>query len=248
MSAPRPAEAGRSPWGSSKAAKPHLLETSSGCPVIVMAKAPVAGYAKTRLIPALGPHAAAALAECLLERAIGHALEAALGTVDLCCAPDAGHPALARHAGWAGMHLSAQGDGDLGDRMNRALARHLAQADRALVIGTDAPALDAAMLRRAAAALDDADAVFAPALDGGYALIGLRRAAPMLFSGMAWSTSTVMAETRERLRAAGLHHIELPPVADIDEPADLVHLPRGWGSHREGGGAAGSSPVGDTAS
>ncbi len=208
--------------------------TRSGCPVIVMAKAPVAGYAKTRLIPALGAAGAAALAECLLERAIGHALNAALGLVDLCCAPDAHHPALARHAGWAGMQLSMQGDGDLGDRMNRAFARHLAQADRALMIGTDAPALDGAMLRRAAAALDDADAVFVPAFDGGYALIGLRRAGPLLFSGIAWSTATVMADTRERLRSAGLRHVELPPVADIDEPADLAHLPPGWGSPQDG--------------
>ena len=151
---------------------------NENCPVIVMAKAPVAGFAKTRLIPALGAHGAAALAECLLERAIGHALEAQLGPVDLCCTPDMSHPALARHAAWHGMALSAQGDGDLGARMARAFDRWLVRAGRALMTGTDAPALDAAMLVRAAAALDEADAVFIPALDGGYALIGLRRAAP----------------------------------------------------------------------
>ena len=86
--------------------------------------------------------------------------------------------------------------------------------------------------------LDDADAVFVPALDGGYALIGLRCAAPTLFSGMAWSTASVMADTRERLAAAGLSHIELPPVADIDEPADLVHLPPGWCSRSHGAGGS----------
>ena len=70
--------------------------------------------------------------------------------------------------------------------------------------------------------------MFVPAHDGGYALVGLRRPAPSLFDAMLWSTSTVMADTRERLAAAGLRHTELPAVADIDNAADLIHLPRGW--------------------
>lgn len=214
----------------------------SSCPVIVMAKAPVAGFAKTRLIPALGAQGAAALAECLLERAIGHALDAGLGPIDLCCAPDMDHPALARHATWPGVTLSTQGEGDLGARMARAFDRWLARTGRALMIGTDAPALDAAMLGCAAEALDAADAVFIPALDGGYALIGLRRSSPALFSGMAWSTARVMADSRERLAAAGLRHVELPPVADIDEPADLVHLPPEWCSRRPGAGGSHEVP------
>lgn len=207
---------------------------SAGCPIIVMAKAPLAGYAKTRLIPAIGAEGAAAVAECLLEHTLMQAWTAALGTVDLCCAPDTAHPALARHATWPGMVLSSQGQGDLGERMARAFARWLAPggANRVLMIGADAPALDAAMLRSAAQALHDHDAVFVPALDGGYALIGLRQAAPALFAGMAWSTPVVMAQTRLRLRTAGLRHVELPPVADIDESADLVHLPWGRREHR----------------
>ncbi|MBC7993699.1 MAG: TIGR04282 family arsenosugar biosynthesis glycosyltransferase [Rhizobacter sp.] len=194
--------------------------------VIVMAKAPVAGFAKTRLIPALGAEGAAALAATLLDVAIAQA--ARYGSVDLCCAPDTHHPAFQRLAGRHGIVLSEQGEGDLGARMSRAFERHLAQHGAALMIGSDAPAIDAPMLQRAAQALSDADAVFIPALDGGYALIGLRRPAPTLFTNMVWSTDRVMAQTRERLHAAGLRYIELPPVADIDEPADLQHLPPGW--------------------
>ena len=194
--------------------------------VIVMAKAPVAGFAKTRLIPALGAEGAAALAARLLDAAVMQA--AAFAHVDLCCAPDTKHPAFQHLGDTQGVMLSEQGDGDLGARMARAFERHLAQHGAALMIGTDAPAIDTAMLQRAAHALSDADAVFIPALDGGYALIGLRQPAPTLFSDMTWSTATVMAHTRERLRAAGLRHIELPTVADIDEPADLQHLPPGW--------------------
>ena len=198
------------------------------CPIIVMAKAPRPGYAKTRLVPALGSDGAAALAERLLHHAMAQARAADLGPVDLCCAPDARHPAFEAYARAPGVALSAQAEGDLGTRMALAFRRWFDQADAVLMIGTDAPALDAPLLRRAAAALSNHDAVFVPALDGGYALIGLRRAAPTLFSGIAWSTAKVMAQTRQRLSEAGLSHAELPPLADIDEPADLVHLPVGW--------------------
>ena len=201
----------------------------TACTVILMAKAPVAGFSKTRLIPALGAEGAAALAGRLLARAVAQALEAGLGPVELCCTPDAAHPAFRPHvAGRAGLRLSEQGSGDLGARMARALDRVLEVASRALLIGTDAPGLDAAMLRHAAAALATHPAVFVPAFDGGYALIGLRAPVPALFDGMTWSHAQVMQHTRDRLRAAGLDHTELPPVHDIDEPADLVHLPRGW--------------------
>ena len=123
------------------------------CRVAIMAKAPVAGLAKTRLAPVLGESGAAALAA-------------------------------------------------------RMLAHAVAEAAAALLLH---------------------DAVFVPAHDGGYALVGLR-AAPgnwlqALFSGMVWSTAQVMAQTRQRLASVGIHHTELQAVADIDEPADLVHLP-----------------------
>ncbi len=201
---------------------------SAATTLIVMAKAPVAGLAKTRLAAVLGAERAAAVAERLLSHAVAQAVAAGMGPVDLCCAPDRAHPAFARHAGTAGLTLSDQGEGDLGDRMARAFERALQGSRCAVMMGSDAPALDAAMLVRAAAALADADAVFIPALDGGYALIGLRRPAPSLFDDMRWSTPTVMAQTRERLAAAGLTYVELPAVADIDEAADLVHLPTGW--------------------
>ena len=201
---------------------------SSDCVVIVMAKAPVPGFAKTRLIPALGADGAAALALRLLDHAVEQALAANLGPVDLCCAPEHAQPGFAAQAKRAGLSLSSQVEGDLGARMTHALGRWLLGGRRVLLIGTDAPAVDAVMLRQAAQPLTDTDAVFVPALDGGYALVGLRRPAPELFAEMLWSTSSVMAVTRARLLACGLQHVELPAVADIDEPTDLVHLPMGW--------------------
>ncbi len=201
-----------------------MVPLNTDCRVIVMAKAPVAGHAKTRLIPALGAEGAAQLAQRMLRHAIAQALAAEVGPVELCCAPDARHADFAELAADARVMLSEQGEGDLGARMARALQRALATHDRVLLIGTDAPALDAAVLRVARERLADHDAVLGPAFDGGYTLIGLRRFVPALFEAMPWSTPQVLARTRERLHAAGLHHAELAPLHDIDEPADLVHL------------------------
>lgn len=201
---------------------------SAGCRVIVFAKAPLPGYAKTRLAGTLGPAAAAQLAQRLLEAMLEQAVASRVGPVELCAAPDTGHPVLTRLASEHGIALSSQGDGDLGARMQRALTRALRTASCALLVGTDAPALDAAYLRAAAQALVEHDAVFGPALDGGYTLVGLRREAAHLFERMPWSTPEVMRETRARAAALGLRWAELAPLADIDEPADLVHLPPGW--------------------
>ena len=208
--------------------------------LIVLAKAPQAGLAKTRLIPVLGAAGAAALAERLLDDAVDRALAARLGPVLLCGTPDLLHPAFTRHAARPGVTLALQVGADLGERMHQALASVLGLAlphsgpnslpdqHQALLIGTDSPALSASLLRQAATALATTDAVLVPALDGGYALIGLHRPAPGLFTGMVWSTPKVLAHTRQRLAAAGLRHAELPAVPDIDEPADLAHLPAGW--------------------
>jgi uncharacterized protein len=198
------------------------------CAVIVFAKAPQAGFAKTRLIAALGAEGAAMLAERLMFATLEHALEADIGPVELCVTPDRTHSASAVVAQRGSISLSDQGEGDLGERMEQAFERVLCSHDRALLIGTDAPRLDAPYLRAAAEALNEADAVFGPTADGGYALVGLRRAAPELFTGMRWSNDQVMAHTRTRLVASRMRHAELPLLHDIDEPADLCHLPAQW--------------------
>lgn len=207
-----------------------------------MAKAPVAGLAKTRLAPALGVAGAAALAESLLRHAVAQAVAAAPGGVTLWAAPDATHPVFTQLQQAHGLALAVQPGGDLGARMAQVFASaNAAGPGSVLLMGSDIPALDATMLRRAATALHEHDAVFVPALDGGYALVGLRALRPgllaALFDGMTWSTPRVMAETRARLAALGVGHAELPAVSDIDEPADLAHLPPGWLG-------AGRAPVG----
>lgn len=198
------------------------------CAVIVFAKAPVPGYAKTRLIPTLGPVGAAALATRMLHETLARAAEAEIGPVELCCAPDTANPALMEAAHRYGATLTSQGEGDLGHRMHRALARRLQLASSALVIGTDCPGLGARELRDAAQYLADHRAVFAPAADGGYVLVGVSSLLPSLFEDIAWSTEKVMSQTRARLQALGLVAAELPVMHDVDTAEDLVHVPREW--------------------
>lgn len=196
-------------------------------PVIVFARAPVPGAAKTRLIPALGAVGAAALHERLVARTLATAAAAAAGPVELCCAPDASDPALAALARTHGASLTAQGAGDLGDRMHAAFRRALAGSPAAIVVGCDCPALAPRHFREAAAALaGGADAVLAPAEDGGYVLVGLARAEPSLFAGIGWGGPDVLEHTRERLRALGWRWRELETLWDVDRPADLARLRR----------------------
>jgi rSAM/selenodomain-associated transferase 1 len=194
-------------------------------PIIVFARAPVAGAAKTRLIPALGAAGAAALHERLVARTLATAVAAGIGPVELCCTPDASHAALVAVARAHGATLADQGPGDLGERMLAAFRRTLAGAPAAILIGSDCPALEPAHLRRAAASLaGGADAVLAPAEDGGYVLIALKRAPASLFERIRWGEPTVMAETRERLAALGMRWEELETLWDVDRPEDLARL------------------------
>ncbi len=201
--------------------------------VIIFAKAPVPGAVKTRLIPALGPAGAARLALCMLENALQIAAEARLGPVQLHCAPDFGHPALQAAAARLGATCVAQGSGDLGERIRSALSQALRSSSRALLLGTDCPALDADVLRDADAALAaGVDSVFVPTADGGFALTGFRREAlaaiDEVFAGIPWSTSAVTSSIREQLLRAGLRWTELATLVDVDEPADLGHVPSEW--------------------
>ena len=195
--------------------------------VLIFTKVPVPGEVKTRLIPALGADGAAALHRRLTRVAIEAACEAAPGCVELWCAPDAAHPFFAELAAEYGVGLRVQSGGDLGERMDRALTDALLRSERVVLIGSDIAVMTAAMLGQAFDHLnDDADAVLGPAEDGGYVLIGLRRAQPALFRGMAWSHAQVLNETRRRAREARLRWSELPFLWDVDTVPDLERLGR----------------------
>lgn len=194
------------------------------CRTILMAKAPLPGQVKTRLMPALGAEGVAALAAAMLERAAATAVAAGLGPVELCVAPALQLPIWEQLQLPPGLRWSAQGEGDLGARMARAAGHALQHCDAVLLIGMDCPSLGVHQLQTAAAQLHSREAALVPTRDGGYALLGLRRCEPSLFTAMPWSTPAVLAETRRRLAAAGCSWQEQPPLVDIDTPDDLASL------------------------
>jgi len=187
----------------------------------VFAKAPVPGEVKTRLVPTLGPEGAARLHERLVERALATALAARLGTVTLWCAPDESHAFFRQCAAHHGIALRRQEGADLGVRMHHAFAT---SGGPLLIVGSDCPALESRDLRAAADALVSNAAVFVPAEDGGYVLVGLARPDARVFDDIPWSTARVMACTRERMQAAGVSWRELPALWDVDRPEDYARL------------------------
>lgn len=197
--------------------------------LVVFAKAPQPGSAKTRLIPALGPEGAAALARHMLGHALRQATAAGMEAVELCMSPAPQDPAWQGVEIPAGVTRTAQGEGDLGERMARALERALLQRPcPVMLMGTDCPGLTSERLNEAARQLTRHDAVLLPARDGGYVLIGLKVPCPGLFSHMPWSTPAVAGETLARMATLGLRVWQGPMLQDIDEAADLTHLPDGF--------------------
>ncbi len=191
----------------------------------VFAKAPVAGTVKTRLAAHIGAAAAVDVHVELAERtlAVGAAAlrEGAVSGIELWCDPDAADPRLRAWATRYGATLHVQRGGDLGQRMRNALQQALARGHTPVLVGTDCPVLVTRHLAESAAALRRTDAVFLPAEDGGYVLIGLASALPV-FEGVAWGSARVMAQTRQRLRRAHARWVELAMVWDVDRPEDLA--------------------------
>jgi len=191
--------------------------------IAILAKAPIPGLSKTRLIPHLGAEGAAALQGWLLQRTVATALAADIGPVSLWCTPDTAHPDFAQCARQGPITLCQQLDGDLGERMHLAIAESPSTAGT-LVIGTDCPKLDAAHLQAAASALAEHEAVLTPAEDGGYVLIGMRQASSLAFADIAWSTDQVLTQTRQRLAGIGWRWAEFEAFWDVDRREDFVRL------------------------
>jgi rSAM/selenodomain-associated transferase 1 len=188
--------------------------------VLVFARAPVAGQAKTRLIPLLGAQGAADLSAQLTRRALRVALDARIGPVELWCAPDGSHPFLTGSARDFGVTLHAQSAGDIGARMAHAFEHALVRHGRVVLIGADAVSLQPADLQAAAGALRRHDCAFAPAADGGYLLVALQTLQPALFEDIAWGGEQVWSQTQARIAVLGLDCHMLATGYDLDRPDD----------------------------
>ncbi len=183
--------------------------------LVMFARYPTPGRAKTRLIPALGADGAAALHRRLTERTLA-TMQATALPIEL----RSTGASVAAFRRWLGdIAVVPQGTGHLGLRMRRAAARP------AILMGADIPGLTPSHLHQATALLADHEVVIGPATDGGYYLIGVSEPAPWLFAPMAWGTDAVLATTLERCAARGITPGLLPPLADLDRPEDLAQFP-----------------------
>jgi uncharacterized protein len=167
---------------------------------------------KTRLCPPCTPRQAARLAHAALEDTFA-ACDAAAGAgrrvVALAGEPDGRLP--------GGLDVVAQRRGGLAERLAGAFADI---GGPALLVGMDTPQVTAAEIGAGLAALARADAVFAPAADGGYWAIGLREPDATVFAGVPMSRPDTGARQRARLAELGLRTAELKPLLDVDDIAD----------------------------
>ena len=194
--------------------------------LLIFCKYPLAGKAKTRLIPALGAEVAAQLHRRLAESAIGMARswkQISLEKVNRITVHYTGAGEKDFYS-WLGSDLDYQEQptGNLGQRMGTAFeSAFKCGIEQAIGIGTDVPTLTATILQQADKNLEDHDLVLGPAADGGYYLIGMNSFHPELFVGIDWGTGHVYRQTQEIASQMGLRVVTLPVLSDIDRPEDL---------------------------
>lgn len=194
--------------------------------MIVFARTPVLGTVKTRLASSVGDARALAIYQVLLS----HILRSICLTdrtfmVTLAYTPDSdpsreAMAAWCRSVGCVSDRLEAQSSGDLGARMQSAIATALTRSHNAIVIGTDCPAITAHTVKDTVDALRSTECVLGPAMDGGYYLIGTTRGDLPVFQDMTWSTDRVFAQTLARLSEKKISVATLPEERDVDTLED----------------------------
>lgn len=213
-----------------KSAAQGPVAEAAGGQVGIFVKAPVPGRVKTRLCPPLTAQEAADFYRTALEETVTRLVA---GPWEVTLFFDGPEQWLA--ARFPELPRSPQGSGNLGMRMERALRRLLANGGPAVLVGSDSPDLPLARVAAVLEALQRADAAAAPAADGGYVVIGLRRPLPGLFRGIPWSSPRVLAASRERARCLDLEWQEVAGWEDVDDwPALLRLLKRSPGSASAG--------------
>jgi uncharacterized protein len=201
-------------------------------PLLVFARTPTVGQVKTRLIPALGAQGACDLHRQLATLTLQRACAARGAQVQLWVAGDPADGFVQECIRRFGVPVFEQRGASLGQRMADAFARALRSAGGSVgcvLIGTDCPAQTVSDLEHAHEALRSHDAVLQPAEDGGYVLIGLKRAHPHLFESIDWGSGCVAEQTRQRAASLGLMLHALRTVPDLDSAVDLRQArAQGW--------------------
>jgi rSAM/selenodomain-associated transferase 2/rSAM/selenodomain-associated transferase 1 len=193
--------------------------------LIIFTRYPEPGKTKTRLIPSLGPDGAAGLQRLMTEHTLTRVRELQrYRPVSVEVRYEGGNKHLIEQ--WLGADIPSrpQGNGDLGQRMARAFQEAFqAGMGRVVLVGTDIPHITPRILHGAFEGLRSTDVVLGPARDGGYYLIGMRRASPQLFVDLPWGTEMVMERTKRIAHDLGFSVVLLDTLDDVDRPEDL-HL------------------------
>jgi rSAM/selenodomain-associated transferase 1 len=189
-----------------------------------MVKAPRPGQVKTRLVPPLSNDEAASLYRCFLIDIFRKLSYIPDTDIFVAYSPE-GSSGEIKPLAPEGFFYLPQDEADLGERMLNVFKYLSGSYAVSALIGSDAPDIPEEYIEAAFNAIEEgAEAVFGPAVDGGYYLVGLKRPLPSVFEGIEWSTASVMEKTIERLNALSIPFTLLPVWHDIDRPADLVFL------------------------
>lgn len=189
----------------------------------IFAKAPVCGQVKTRLLPVLNEEQACQLHQDLLQHCISQTQHTEWQSQ--LWSSDVSHSVIQAYAKQYQMSLHQQQGTDLGARMDSAMRKSLQKFNYVVIIGSDCPSIDAALIAQALKKLKAGfDVVLGPAADGGYVLIGFSSVAENVFTDIEWGSDQVLKTTRSHLQAAGISWSELAVQRDIDRPDDLTYL------------------------
>jgi uncharacterized protein len=192
----------------------------------VMAKAPVAGEVKTRLLSSFTAEEAAELSRSLLMDQLNHLQELDRTNFYLAFAPNDARLLMEKLAPPC-FHLFPQQGDDLGGRMAAAFERLFQIGHKNIaLIGGDLPPVPLGFFDRAYAFLESSKkrVVLGPSRDGGYYLVGCNQPTPEMFQGMTWSHGEVLTATQNRLASLKVDCHLLPPWFDIDTVDDLRYL------------------------
>ena len=191
-----------------------------------MAKAPVAGTVKTRLVPPLTHEQAAGLYRSILWDQLEHLKELTIADLFLAFTPSEAASLMADMAPPNFRRFAQRGD-DLGARMKGVFEELIGWEYRNIVlIGGDLPPLPLEFLQKAfeILAASGKRVVLGPSGDGGYYLVGMNQPTPQIFAGMSWSHSQVLAQTVDRLTELEIEPELLPVWFDLDTVEDLAAL------------------------
>lgn len=212
----------------------------SGKACVLMAKVPIPGRVKTRLLPYLDNETSASLYTCFLKDMVA-ALESAYPGLCRVAYTPAEHVEQLRSILPAGCPTLAQRGAHLGDRLYNLFHYLLLSEglDRVLAVNSDSPTLPMQLIAEAFARLQEpgVDGVLGPAEDGGYYLIGLSRPHKHLFTDIPWSTPEVLSTTLKRAEEANLKLTLLDSWYDVDDGASLLRLWKELRPSKDGGPA-----------